>query len=136
MGPATTDLLAGHIDMMIDNLGNVWPHIKDGRLKVLAATGATRIPELPDVPTIAESYPDVVYASWFAVVAPPKTPPEIAAKLSAAIADTLKLPDVAQRLRQFSVAPMGSSPADTGTFLERERNRWQRIIVSMAIKAE
>jgi tripartite-type tricarboxylate transporter receptor subunit TctC len=136
MGPATTDLLAGHIDMMIDNLGNVWPHIKDGRLKVMAATGAARIPELPDVPTIAESYPDVVYASWFAIVAPPKTPPEIAAKLSGAIANALKLPDVAQRLRQLSVAPMGSSPADTRTFLERERQRWQRIIVSMAIKAE
>lgn len=136
MGPATTDLLAGHIDMMIDNLGNVWPHIKDGRLKVLAATTAARIPELPNLPTIAEAYPDVVYTSWFAIVAPPKTPPDIAAKLSSAIADILKLPDVAQRLRQFSVAPMGSSPADTGAFIERERRRWRQVIVSLGIKSD
>ena len=120
MGPATTDLLAGHIDIMIDNLGNVWPHIRDGRLKVLAATTASRIAELPDVPAIAETYPDVVYTSWFAIVAPPKTPPEIAAKLSGAIADALKVPDVAQRLRQFSVTPKGSSPAETEAFIASE----------------
>jgi tripartite-type tricarboxylate transporter receptor subunit TctC len=136
MGPATTDLLAGHIDMMIDNLGNVWPHIKEGRLRVLAATTATRIPELPDLPAIAETYPNVVYTSWFAIVAPPKTPPDIAAKLSKAIADILKLPDVAQRLRQFSVTPMGSSPADTGAFIERESQRWRQVIASLGIKSD
>jgi tripartite-type tricarboxylate transporter receptor subunit TctC len=135
MGPATTDLLAGHIDMMIDNLGNVWPHIKDGRLRLLAATTAARIPELPGVATIAETYPDVVYTSWFAIVAPPKTPPEIASKLSTAISEALKRPDVSERLREFSVTPLGSSPADTAALLERERERWRRVIVSIGIKA-
>jgi tripartite-type tricarboxylate transporter receptor subunit TctC len=74
------DLLAGHVDMMFDNLGNTLSHIKDGRLRVLAISTEKRIPEFPEVPAVAEMYPGVVYTSWFAIVAPPKTPPEIASK--------------------------------------------------------
>ena len=80
LAPAMTDLLGGHVDMMFDNLTNALPQVSDGKVKALAVAGETRIPELPDVPAIAELFPGFYSTSWFAIVAPPKTPPEIAAK--------------------------------------------------------
>ena len=76
LAPAMTDLLGGHVDMMFDNLTNALPQVRDGKVKALAVAGATRIPELPDVPAIAEMYPGFYSTSWFAIVAPPKTPPD------------------------------------------------------------
>lgn len=133
--PAETDLLAGHIDMMIDNLGNVVPHIKNGELKVLAVTNAARLPDLPNVPAVSEVLSGYVHQDWFAFMAPPKTPPAIVDKLSQAIAETLKLPDVAKRLDDFVVTPVGNSPADTGLLLQRERERWRQVIAESGIKA-
>src|SRR5262249_36779162 len=69
--PALTDLVAGHIEMMFDNLGNPLQHIRDGRLRAIAVASEARIAELPDVPTIAETFPAFVSTSWFAIVAPP-----------------------------------------------------------------
>jgi tripartite-type tricarboxylate transporter receptor subunit TctC len=136
LAPATTDLLAGHVDMMFDNLGNSLPYIKNGKFRALAVSSERRIPELPGVPAMSELFPGFVATSWFAVVAPPKTPPEIADKLSQAIAETLRLPDVAQRLHDLSHTPVGGSPAETAAFLKRETERWHQVIVSAGIKAD
>jgi tripartite-type tricarboxylate transporter receptor subunit TctC len=76
LGQAMTDIIGGHVDLMFDNVSNTLPQIKEGKVKVLATLSARRIPELPAVPAIAESYPAVVTAGWYAVAAPPKTPPE------------------------------------------------------------
>ena len=81
---------------------------RDGKVKALAVAGAARIPELPDVPAIAEMFPGFYSTSWFAIVAPPKTPPDIAAKISQAIAAALKLPDVVERYRALASTPVGS----------------------------
>lgn len=134
LAPAMNDLLAGHIDVMIDNLGNVMQHIKDGRLKLIAATTEARIPELPDVPTVSETLPGVTHSDWFAVVAPPKTPSEIATKLSEAIAEVLKSPDVAKRLDEFYLTPIGSSPAETAALIKQESERWRQVIAAAGIK--
>jgi tripartite-type tricarboxylate transporter receptor subunit TctC len=96
----------------------------------------TRIAELPDVPTIAETFPGFVAASWFAVVAPPKTPPEIAAKLQAAIAEILRMPDVAAKLQQLPAKPVGSTPAETAALIREETLRWRKIIAAAGIKPE
>jgi tripartite-type tricarboxylate transporter receptor subunit TctC len=136
MAPATTDLLAGHVDLMFDNLANTFPHIKSGKLKVFAVGDHARIPELPDVPAIAETYPGFYIAGWYAIVAPPKTPPEIAAKLSAAVAEILKLPDVAKKLRDYSAKPGGGSPAETAAFFKQESERWRHVIVTNGIKPD
>jgi tripartite-type tricarboxylate transporter receptor subunit TctC len=133
LAPAMTDLLAGHVDVMFDNLANVLPQIKSGTLRALAVSDKARIPELPDLPAIAETYPGFYSAGWYAVVAPPKTPLAIAKTLSAAIAETLKLPDVAKKLADFSARPVGSSPEETGTFLKQESERWRQVIVSAGI---
>ena len=136
MAPAMGDLLAGHIAMTVDVLGNVLPHIRSGKLKALAVASGTRIPELPDVPAIGESIPGFEFKTWFAVAAPPKTPPEIAAKVSQAIADVLRLPDVVQRFRELSVTPLGTSPAETAAFLKEERERWRRVAAATKVRVD
>jgi tripartite-type tricarboxylate transporter receptor subunit TctC len=134
--PALTDLLAGHIEMMFDNLGNPLQFIRDGRLRALAVASATRIAELPDVPAIAETFPGFVSTSWFAIVAPPRTPPEIATKLQVAVADILHMPDVADRLQQLPAKPVGSTPAETAALIKEETARWRKIIEAAGIKPE
>jgi tripartite-type tricarboxylate transporter receptor subunit TctC len=136
LAPAMNDLLAGHIDVMIDNLGNVMQHIKDGRLKLIAATTEERIPDLPDVATVSETLPGVTHADWFAVVAPPKTPPQIAAKLAEAITDILKASDVAKRINEFYLTPVGSSPAEMADLIKQESERWRQLIAATGLKGE
>jgi tripartite-type tricarboxylate transporter receptor subunit TctC len=136
VAPAETDLLAGHVDIMFDNLGNALPYIRDGRVKALGVASETRIPELPDVPAIAEMFPGFYSTSWFAMVAPPNTPPEIVSTVSQAIAATLRLPEVIERFRTMSSTPVGISPAETAAILKKESARWRQVIVSAAIKPE
>jgi tripartite-type tricarboxylate transporter receptor subunit TctC len=134
--PAATDLLAGRVNLMFDNLANTMAHIKSGKLKVLAVASEARVPELSDVPAIAETYPGFYAAGWYAIVAPPKTPLEVATKLSGAIRETLKMPDVANRLREYAARPVGSSPAETAAFFKQESERWRQVILANGIKPE
>src|SRR5262245_8382938 len=131
--PALNDLLGGHIELMFHELSSTLEHIKAGKLKVLAAGSDTRLLELPDVMAISEVLPGFVATTWFAVVAPPKTPLEVAAKLSQAIAEALRLPEVAERLRSFSYRPVGMSPAETAAFLRQEAERWHEVIMAAGL---
>src|SRR5262249_40254099 len=81
-------------------------------------------------------YPDVVYTSWFAIVAPPKTPPEIAGQLSSAIAEVLRMPHVDNGRQMMSARPGGQSPAETARLFAEERERWRKVIASTGIKAQ
>ncbi|HZF18901.1 MAG TPA: tripartite tricarboxylate transporter substrate binding protein [Burkholderiales bacterium] len=136
LAPALTDLLAGEVDMMFDNLGNTLPHIKGGRLKVLSVGSEKRVSALPDVPTMTELYPGFISIAWFAVVAPPKTPSEIAVKLSAAISEALRLPDVVKKLQDLSAVPVGGTPAETTLFMKEETERWRKVIQAARVKPE
>jgi tripartite-type tricarboxylate transporter receptor subunit TctC len=136
LAPALMDLLAGHVDMMFDNLGNSIVQIRDGRLKALGIADDARIAELPDVPPIAATYPGVHSTSWFGVVAPPKTPMPIANRLSAAIAEVLHTPEVTEKLHTMSFTPVGNSPAVMATFLAEESARWRGVIAAVGIKPE
>jgi tripartite-type tricarboxylate transporter receptor subunit TctC len=132
--PALTDLLAGHVDIMFDNAGNVASLIKGGRLRALAVSAKSRMAEFPDVPAIAEYFPQFVATSWFAVVAPPKTPAEIAERLSSAIVEALRMPDVTERVREMSAAVIATSPSETAAYLRKETEQWGRVIASAGIK--
>ena len=136
LAPAMIDLLAGHIDVMIDNLGHVMQHIKDGRLRLIAATTEFRIADLPDTPTVSETLPGITHADWFAIVAPPKTPPQIATKLAEAISEILKAPDVAKRISELYLTPAGTSPAETADLIKKESERWRQLIAETGLKAE
>jgi tripartite-type tricarboxylate transporter receptor subunit TctC len=136
LAPAITDLLAGHTDVMVANLDSVLGHVQEGKLRGLAVTSEKRAPELPELPAIAETYPEVVSTSWFAVVAPPKTPPEIATKLSQAFAEILREPEVERKWREMSLTPVGGTPEEVGAFLAEERARWRKVIVMGGIKRQ
>ncbi|MEA2979648.1 MAG: hypothetical protein QOF09_1471 [Alphaproteobacteria bacterium] len=136
MAPALNDLLAGHVDMMFDNLGNSLPLVQEGKLKGLAVSSDKRTAELPDIPAIAETYPEVQSTSWFAIVAPPKTPPAIAAKLSQAFAEILREPEVEKRWREMTLTPVGGTPEEIAAFFKVETERWRKVIVSGNIKPD
>ena len=134
--PALTDLIAGQVDMMFANLGDAFQHINSGKLKALAAGSESRLPRLPDLPTISETLPGFISDTWFAIAAPPQTPKEIANRLSAAIAETVKLPDVEKRLSDLLTKPAGTSPAETAAFIKEESERWRAVIISAGIKPD
>ena len=134
MVPALTDLLGGRLDMVFVDLGSTLQHVKAGTVRVLGVGSDVRIAELPDVPAISESLPGFTATTWFAVVAPPKTPAGIAAEASKAINEALARPDVAQRFRDFHATPVGGSPAQTATFFRNESQRWREVIAAAGIK--
>jgi tripartite-type tricarboxylate transporter receptor subunit TctC len=136
LAPAITDLLAGHTDVMTANLDSVLAHVQAGKLKGLAVTSEKRAPELPALPAMAETYPDVVSTSWFAVVAPPKTPPDIVGKLSQAFAEILREPEIEKKWREMTLTPVGGTPDEVGAFLKAETMRWREVIVSGGIKRQ
>jgi tripartite-type tricarboxylate transporter receptor subunit TctC len=135
-GPALADLVAGHIGLMFDNVGNPVPLIRDGKVRALGVASEQRLAALPDVAPIAETFPTFKVTTWFAIVAPPNTPPEIAAKLSAAFGQILQMPEVTRRLQDSYAAPVGGSPADTAALIKNETERWRKIIQAAGIKPE
>jgi tripartite-type tricarboxylate transporter receptor subunit TctC len=136
MPPALVDLLSGQVTIMFANLGDALPHIRAGKLKVLAVASKARHPSLPDVPSMSETLPDFVSETWYGAVATPKTPPEIVNVVSSAISELLRLPDVTQKLQEYSATAIGSSPSESAAYMAQERKRWREIIVSSGIKAE
>ena len=136
LGPALTDLLAGHVDLMFDNLGNVLGPIENGKLRGLGVGSGQRVAKLPDIPTMAESFPGFLSVAWFAIVAPPRTPPDIAARLSAAIAEIIQEPDVSKKFADLSSTPVGSTPAETAAFIKEEHGRWRKVIEAAGIRPD
>jgi tripartite-type tricarboxylate transporter receptor subunit TctC len=134
--PALTDLLGGQVDMMFDNLGNTMQYIEAGKIVAVAVGSAQRLKALPDVPTLSELFPGAVSSTWFGVVAPPKTPPALAAKISDAITEVINQPDVAKRFEGMSAVPVGGSPEKTAVFIKSESERWKKVIAEAGIKAD
>jgi tripartite-type tricarboxylate transporter receptor subunit TctC len=134
--PAVADLVAGHVDLMFDNLGNSLQHIRAGRLRALAIASEQRLAEFPDLPIMAETYPGFVATSWFALLAPPKTPTATVDRLWQAAAEALRMRDVEARLRSLGAVPGGSTPAATAAFLRQETERWSKVIAHANIKPE
>ena len=134
--PALADLVGGQVDMMCDNLGVSLPHVKAGRLRVLAVASRDRSPALPGVPALSETLRGFDSSAWFAIVAPPQTPGAIAEKVAAGVREALKAPDVRKRLQELSADPMGLSPAETAAFMKQETERWGAVIRSAGVKLE
>ena len=134
--PALTDVLAGHVDVMLDNAGNVVELIKGGKIKALGVTSEKRMEELPGVPAIAETFPEFVSTSWFGIVAPPKTPPAISAKISEAMRDALRSPDVTKKVRELSANVVANSQEEMATFLKAEVTLWRKVIEKAGVKLD
>ena len=127
-GPAIIDLLGGQVDLMFVELSSVLSHIRAGTVRVLAVGSDKRNPLLPNIPTVAEVLPGFASTTWFAMVAPPKTPPAIANKLSTAVAEVLRQPDFANRLKELGLSAIGSTPAEMTQFTRQESESWGRVI--------
>ena len=128
-GPAMTGLLGGEVHVMFDNMPSSAPHIKAGNLKPLAVTTAERSPTFPDVPTLKESgYPDYSVTSWFGIVAPAGTPPEVVAKLHDEIEKILEKPEVAEQLDGLGAVSEKMTSEQFGDFIKAETASWGAVI--------
>jgi tripartite-type tricarboxylate transporter receptor subunit TctC len=123
------DMLGGHVDLFFGNIAAGLALYRDGQIKVLAIADTKRATQLPDIPTTAEAgLPGLVSTGWFAVAAPPKTPPPLQAEIAKTIIDVIKMPEVQARFRSASVEPAGNSPADMAAFIKAEAQRWGEVI--------
>jgi tripartite-type tricarboxylate transporter receptor subunit TctC len=134
--PALTDLVAGNVDIMFDNLGVSLALVKSGQLKLIAVAAAKRMASLPEVPAIAETLPGFEAVAWYAVVAPPKTPARIVAKINADINEALRDPAMLARFNEFSAEAVGGTPAETATYMRAEVTRWNDVIKAANVKLE
>jgi tripartite-type tricarboxylate transporter receptor subunit TctC len=122
------DVMAGRVQMMLDNLPSALPHIQSGALRALAVTTDKLWFALPEVPTVAESgVPGYEASSWFCVMAPAKTPPEIVAKLSGEIDRLLKTADMRQRFNDVGAEPVGGKPGQLGATIASEMVKWKKV---------
>lgn len=135
--PAVTDLLGGQVMLMFDNIPSALPHIKAGKLRALATTGAKRDPALPDLPTIAEAgvagYESGV---WFGLTVPAGTPKEVIAKLNDAAVKGTKSPDFVKRMSELGYIMIGSTPEQMTEMNKAEVARWTPIVKASGAKAD
>jgi tripartite-type tricarboxylate transporter receptor subunit TctC len=134
--PALTDLVAGTVDLMFDNLGVSLSLVKAGQLRLLAVAAPARMNAMPDVPTIAETLRGFESVTWFAIVAPPKTPRAIAERINADVNAALRDPELIERLKQLSAEPMGGTVDATATYMREETTRWYNVIKAANIKLD
>jgi tripartite-type tricarboxylate transporter receptor subunit TctC len=134
--PALTDLISGQVQLMFDNMPSSIEHIRAGKLRALAVTTAMRSPELPDVPTVAETVPGYEASAWFGMGAPKGTPPDIINKLNQAINTALADPNIQARLRDLGGAPMAGTPADFGKVIADETDKWSKVVKAVGVKVD
>jgi len=134
--PALNGLVGGEVDLMFDNLGVSLGLVSGGALKLLAIASDQRLPALAQVPTLAETLPGFASQTWFAIAAPPRTPPALAARISGEFAAALRQPEVIARLAALSAEPVGTDPAATAAFIGEEIARWDKVIKTAGIKIE
>jgi tripartite-type tricarboxylate transporter receptor subunit TctC len=126
--PAITDLLGGQVQVIFDNMPSIIEHVRSGSLRALAVTTAVRSPQLPDVPTVAETVPGYEASALFGMGAPSKTPPEIIEKLNKEINAVLAEPELRKRLIELGGEPLIGTPAAFGALIAAETEKWEKVV--------
>jgi tripartite-type tricarboxylate transporter receptor subunit TctC len=134
--PALTDLVAGQVQVMFDNIPGSIGHIRTGKVRALGVTAAKRVAALPDVPTIGETVPGYEVSIWYGIAAPRGTPPEIVDKLNQAVNAVLAYPKLQARLAELGGEPMPMTPAEFGKLVAEETEKWGKVIRAANINAE
>lgn len=135
--PVVTDLLAGQVDVMFDNVPNVIQHVRTGKMKALAVSTAKRSPLAPEVPSVNEAgVPGYDLSVWFGVLAPAGTPREIVQRLNVEIVKILQSPDVKERFLKQGVEVQTSTPGEFDAFVRSEVARWAKVIKDAGIRAD
>ena len=136
-GPLMNDAVAGHVPLSIGSVFVTKPHIDSGRMRPLAVTSPQRRPDLPNVPTIAESgYPGFEAPAWWAVLAPSKTPPDILKRMNEALNTVLKNPDIAKKLDAQGIDVVGGSADAARLFIDKQMDIWAKVVKDNNIKAD
>jgi tripartite-type tricarboxylate transporter receptor subunit TctC len=135
--PAVSDLLGGQVMMMFDNIPSALPHIKAGKLRALAVTGAKRDPLLPDVPTVAEAgVPGYESGVWFGLAVPAGTPKEEIARIHDAAVKGTKSPEFVKRMTELGYSIIGSTPEQMAEMNKQETARWGPIVRASGAKVD
>jgi tripartite-type tricarboxylate transporter receptor subunit TctC len=135
--PATQALLAGETQFMFDNLANAMPQVKAGKLRALAVTTAQRSKLAPELPTMAEAgVPGFDITTWFGLLAPAGTPPDVIARWNADVVKILNSPDMRERLVAAGAEPAPTTPPEFAAFIERELAKYARIVKASGAKVD
>jgi len=136
-GQAVADFIGGQLNAMSAEVPVLMPQIKAGKAKILAVSAQNRSEVLPEVPTFAElGYPDVVADNWSGVLAPPKTPPAIVARLNQAFNAVVRDPEVRRRFAENGVSTIGGTPEDLTELIRSETARWRKVVKETGVKGE
>lgn len=135
--PAITDLIGNQVQLMFDNMPSAWPHVQAGKLRALAVTTAERSATAPDLPTMVESgFEKFDVSSWFGLIAPAGTPPEIVSKLNASVLKALAKPEVQQKFRDLGAITARTTPQEFGDFIKSEVETWATVVKASGAKVE
>ncbi len=126
-GPALSDLYGGSLPLVCDSLASALPHVRDGRLKALVITSRRRVPQLPNVPTAAETLGEFEAVGWIGMVAPAATPPALVTEINAAVVRILRDKAAADRLAALGGSPDPGSPAEFAAFIRSEIAKWAEV---------
>jgi tripartite-type tricarboxylate transporter receptor subunit TctC len=137
-GPAVTDILGGHVDVMFTTISSAMELVKPKKVKALAVTTRERMPDLPDIPTMYElGWKNLVTSSWQGVLAPTGTPRPIVEKLRAAIAEVLAKPEIQERMLNSGVVAVASkSPEEFQAYMDAETAKWTKVIVENGLHSD
>lgn len=137
LAPGVNDLLGGQVQMMFAGISTVLQHVKSGKLVAIAMASPKRNPQLPDLPTIAESgLPGFDVTSWYGIVVRAGTPPAIAQKIQRDMAEALQQPDVKEKLASLGLEPVGNTPEEFARRIEAESRKWGDIVRKANITAQ
>ena len=135
-GPALTDLMAGQVQVIFDNLPSSAPFIKSGRIRGLAVTSATRDAAFPDLPTVGETVPGYEATAWFGIGMPKGTPKEVIEKVNAEVNRALADPKMREQLAKLGGTPIAGTPEDFGKVIRSETEKWSKVVISSGAKVE
>jgi tripartite-type tricarboxylate transporter receptor subunit TctC len=136
-GQAVPDLIAGNVQVMFDSMPSSAGAVREGRLRALAVTTAGRQAAFPELPTIAEAgVPGYEIATWYGIWAPARTPPDILARLHAAVAKGMQGEDAKEKMAALGAQPVADAPEDFARFVRAEYERWGRLVRDARIKAD
>ena len=136
-GPNVTDLIAGRTQVASAGTPPLMPHVKSGKLRVIAVGSSKRLASLPEVQTVAEQgYPGFETSQWYGLNAPAKTPPAVIRRLAQEAAKAAKTRLVAERFAVDDAEPVGSTPEEYAAFIKREQARWSKVVRTAHIKAD
>jgi len=134
--PAVTDLVAGRVQVMFALAPVVMPHLKSGKIRGIAVSGPARLPDLPKLPTVAETIPGYAATVWYGLMVPRGTPTTVVNKLNQDYGAVLAMPDIVKRLASIGFEVTASTPQGLATFIRSEVDKWKKVIVEAKIPTD